>query len=204
MGLIAGRWLLLFVSLAAGLRGVCQVTAVYTVPVSVAELPDGPEMQSAEVIQAASPATGSVHGVVMDRDGAVCEGATVQLMQAGAAPRTITSDNNGQFQFSGVAAGTFQLTVSSRGFGTQTITGVVRPDEDYDAKAVVLDATSTTNVRVTASQVEIAQEQLKIEETQRVLWALRRESNRRRTTSAATVRERRATPSVMGPATRME
>jgi len=122
--------------------------------------------------QAARAATGSVHGTVVDRDGSVYEGATVQLTQAGASARTVTTDNSGHFQFREVQAGVFLLTVSSSGFGTQTVTGVLHAGESYEAKAVVLDVTSTTDVRVTASQVEIAQEQLKEEETQRVLGVI--------------------------------
>jgi hypothetical protein len=49
---------------------------------------------------------------------------------------------------------------------------VLRAGESYEVKAVVLDVTSTTDVRVTASQVEIAQAQLKQEETQRVLGVI--------------------------------
>ena len=149
------------------------------IPSSESVLPDGPEVQAASAPAGQTPAeqvaTGSIHGVVMDKDGSVYEGAKVELVWSGAqaaSARTVTSDSNGQFQFSNVPTGSFQLNISSGGFGTRTVIGVLRPGESFDAKAVVLDVTSTTDVRVTASQVEIAQEQLKQEETQRVLGVI--------------------------------
>jgi hypothetical protein len=147
-------------------------------------LPEAPEPQSVSAQQAAegpgpgSGAPGSVHGVVVDRDGAVYEGAKVALFQtagsdagsSGAAVKEVTSDSNGRFNFADVPPGPFKLTVSSNGFTTQVVTATVRPGESYEAKAIVLTMNGTTSeVQVTASQEEIAQEELKQEETQRVL-----------------------------------
>jgi hypothetical protein len=134
-------------------------------------LPDGPEALAGAQDQAAT-GTGSIHGVVVDKDGAVYEGAKIQLVQGNASARTTTSDSNGQFQFSGVGAGAFQLVISSSGFGAQTVRGVLRAGESLEAKAVVLEVTSTTDVRVNASQADIAQEQVRLEETQRVLGVI--------------------------------
>jgi hypothetical protein len=108
----------------------------------------------------------------MDMDGAVCEGATVALEYAGPSGpqvRTATSDNMGQFNFDDVAPGAFKLTVSSKGFETQFVEGVLRPGENYEAATVVLPVTSVSEVKVTATQVEIATEQVREEEQQRVL-----------------------------------
>jgi hypothetical protein len=96
----------------------------------------------------------------------------VALAQGGtsAAVRTTISDSNGRFHFDGVAPGAFRLTFFSDGFATQTVSGALHAGESYEAKAIVLVFHSTASeVRVTASQVEIAQEQVKEEETQRVL-----------------------------------
>jgi hypothetical protein len=116
---------------------------------------------------------GSIDGVVVDGDGAVCEGAHVTLAQTGpsaATVRTTASDSSGHFNFDGVAPGAFRLIVSSGGFATQTVAVVLHSGENYDAKTIVLLFHSTSSeVRVTATQVEIAQEQVKEEETQRVL-----------------------------------
>ncbi len=115
---------------------------------------------------------GSIHGIVMDRNGSVCEGAHITLTQSGSVPpsvRKTTSDNNGRFDFSGVPAGAFTITISSQGFAPQVITGLLRSGESHEAQPVsLLLATAASEVQVTASQQEIAQEQLKEEEVQRV------------------------------------
>lgn len=119
-----------------------------------------------------SISTGSVRGVVVDRDGAVYEGVQITLTQPAPATTAIpaTSDSNGRFSFMGVPAGLFQLTVAANGFATQKISGLLHPGENYEAPAIVLLVTSaTTDVEVTASSFEIAQAELKAEEQQRIL-----------------------------------
>lgn len=143
-----------------------------------AGLPDAPSAaEAAGVRQATVPAaTASIHGVVVNKDGAVCEGAHVALTQSGsgaAATRQTTTDSNGQFGFGDVTAGPFTLTVSSTGFATQQENGAVRAGESYETTAIVLAMSATTSeVEVTATPVEIATEELKEEETQRVLGVI--------------------------------
>ena len=108
-------------------------------------------------------------------DGEAYEGAQVTLASTSPQPgQTVETDSNGEFLFSAVPAGEFTLTVSSQGFVTQTVRGVVTPGEAYDAKTIVLPMVEATNeVRVSAAgQVEIAEEQIHIEEQQRVLGVL--------------------------------
>ncbi|MGA9672119.1 MAG: carboxypeptidase-like regulatory domain-containing protein, partial [Terracidiphilus sp.] len=88
------------------------------------------------------------------------------------AVRTATSDSNGRFNFPGVIPGPFKLAVSSKGFETQIVEGVLHSGESFEAKAIALTVTSTSEVTVTASQVEIATEQVKEEEQQRVLGVI--------------------------------
>jgi hypothetical protein len=115
----------------------------------------------------------NILGVVTSPDGDVYEGAAVTLTLSGtssAAPRTAITDSLGAFSFFDVPAGAFQLTVASRGFATQTASGVLHPGESYDAGSIVLPmAASTTDVRVTATQADIEVEQVHEEEHQRVL-----------------------------------
>jgi hypothetical protein len=124
--------------------------------------------------QAAQPAPepnppGSIHGVVVDWDGTVCEGAHISLAQAGLDTRSAISDGNGRFDFSDVSAGSFQLTISSSGFATQIIAGMMHTDESYQTPPIrLLIATAASEVRVTATRQEIAQEQFKEEEEQRL------------------------------------
>jgi len=125
-------------------------------------------------------APGNIGGVVVGPEGSVYEGAKIVLAQAGStagvgapATRTAISDSNGRFSFAGVPPGEFQLTISAGGFATRVVTGVLHPGESYEAKATVLPVnTAASEVRVTASREEIADEQLKVEETQRVLGVI--------------------------------
>jgi hypothetical protein len=120
------------------------------------------------------PLPGSIHGAVFNRDGAVYEGVHVELAQQIASittsMRAVASDSNGQFNFTDVPPGSFKLTFSANGFATQVISGLLHAGESYEVPAVVLLAASVTSeVRVTATQQEIALEQFREEEKQRVL-----------------------------------
>jgi hypothetical protein len=118
----------------------------------------------------------SIHGIVANKNGEVYEGARVTLTMTGpnAPPaRAQIADNNGAFYFADVPAGAFTLTISSNGFVTQSIDGVVRAGETYDAQTILLPVKEFTNdVLVTASQEEIAVEQFHEEEQQRVLGVI--------------------------------
>ena len=119
---------------------------------------------------------GSIHGVVTNRDGSVYEGAHVVLVinaAAGPVTRSADSDGDGRFNFSGVAPGPFRLTISSTGFLTQVVSGVLHASESYEAPEIILPLSSaTSDVTVTASTVQIAQEQMVEEEKQRVLGVI--------------------------------
>jgi hypothetical protein len=66
--------------------------------------------------------TVKLSGVVVDTSGAAIAGATVQIRSAmGAVQTTTQSDTYGSFITSGLAAGNYQLVVSSAGFETEEI-----------------------------------------------------------------------------------
>lgn len=118
--------------------------------------------------------TASLHGVVTSTDGAVYEGARVRIETSGnGSPQTATTltDGSGAFSFANLTPGTFTLTVSSQGFATQSTSGVLHAGEEFDARTIALPmGAATNNVTVSAeTRVEIAQEQLNLEEKQRVL-----------------------------------
>ncbi len=121
-------------------------------------------------------ATGSIHGVVVNREGTVYEGARVSLTETRAIPvpvRATVSDSDGRFNFDGVDAGEFKLTVSASGFATQVVLGTLHAGESCEAKAIVLAMSAmTSEVEVLAAQEEIAEEQLHVEETQRVFGVI--------------------------------
>jgi hypothetical protein len=121
--------------------------------------------------------SGSVYGVVTSDDGTVYEGVHVVLEVQGDVdppPMTEETNANGGFNFSGVPAGPFKLTVSSSGFATQQVSGVLPAGGVFDARTIVLPmAGAASVVEVSAgSQVEIAQEQLNLEEQQRVMGVI--------------------------------
>jgi hypothetical protein len=114
---------------------------------------------------------GNIIGTVTDPKGTPLSGAKVSLAREGKSlgPDVMTGDN-GQFTFANVMPGPFQVTISGEGFATQTASGVLRSKENYLVPDVALAvATAVTEVRVELSPVELAQEQMKDEEKQRVL-----------------------------------
>ena len=119
---------------------------------------------------------GSIHGVVEDREGTVCEGAHISLALRGSATsvvRTAISDSEGRYVFGDIPAGPFQLTFYSSGFASQTISGVLHSGESLEEPPILLlVTTAASEVQVTASRVEVAEEQVREEEQQRVLGAI--------------------------------
>ena len=116
----------------------------------------------------------SIHGVVIDRTGAVCEGARVALTQSGSSSqsRSAITDEQGRYVFADVPAGPFTVTVSGEGFTPQIISGQLGSGESLELKPVVLLVTTATQVQVTANLHEIGQAQLALQEEQRVLGVL--------------------------------
>lgn len=121
--------------------------------------------------QEPSQAAGTVRGSLIDGTGAPVAGARVRLSSEDPSHAQDTeSDDNGQFSFSGVTAGPFQLTVTSEGFGKQTYSGTLGTGETRVVPpiAMVLE-TEKTEVLVSMSPIEVAQAEMKDEEKQRVL-----------------------------------
>jgi hypothetical protein len=110
---------------------------------------------------------------VVDHEGTVCEGAHVSLTQAGPtapAVKLAITGSDGRFIFGNVPAGAFIITVFSEGFATQIVTGSLHQGENYEAPPVrLLVTTAQSEVRVSASREEVAQELFHEEEEQRVL-----------------------------------
>jgi Carboxypeptidase regulatory-like domain len=114
---------------------------------------------------------GTVIGTILDQSGAVSVGTVIRLTpEDKSAYREVISGDNGQFSFSNVPVGHFQLSVSSVGFGNELYSGDLAPGQTVIAPPIVLSvATVVTQVKVTVNPVEVATEELKEEEHQRVL-----------------------------------
>jgi hypothetical protein len=123
---------------------------------------------------APSPAPGSISGTVVDQSGAVLTGARVTLTGEAQSPnKEVLSGDNGQFSFANVAPGAFQLTITSAGFATQTSSGILGPGEVHLVPQIALAvAANVTDVQVALSRTEVAQEQVKDEEKQRVFGVI--------------------------------
>ena len=110
----------------------------------------------------------------MDQSGAVVAGAHVKVSSAlQSADSEAITGGNGQFFIANIAPGAFQLSISASGFAPQTLSGSLLAKEIDVVPTIVLGvALSTTAVQVKLTQSEVAQEQMKIEEKQRVLGVI--------------------------------
>lgn len=114
---------------------------------------------------------GSISGTIVDKTGAVVVGARVTLTHTDRSPaQQVLSGAYGEYSFVNVVPGTFRITITAEGFTTQTYSGTLHSGEVYLAPASALaPANVTTEVRVTVPPSEVAQEQVKAQEKQRVL-----------------------------------
>jgi hypothetical protein len=123
---------------------------------------------------------GSIRGTVVDQSGAVVAGARVKLTRTGEDPlnedplnQEVLSGGDGQFSFANIAPGSFQLTITSAGFATQTFSGTLHAGEIFVVPQSALGvAANVTDVEVGLSQTDVAEEEIKIEEKQRVFGVL--------------------------------
>jgi Carboxypeptidase regulatory-like domain len=119
-------------------------------------------------------ASGSIRGMVVDPNGNFIFAALIQLTREGQSEKQeVTSDKEGHFVFTGVAAGPFKLTVIAEGFAIQEVPGTLNAGETLELPEISLHiAAATTEVRVSVTNYELAEEQVKIEETQRVFGVI--------------------------------
>jgi hypothetical protein len=124
-------------------------------------------------ISAPEPQAGTIIGTVIDVNGGVVPGATVLLQDSSPDddPHAVANDS-GFFQFEHVKPGVpYHLTVSASGFADWTSSEVIlRPGQYFELSGIRLRiAAAVTTVRAVISNEEIATEQVKAEEEQRVL-----------------------------------
>ena len=127
-------------------------------------LPDVPKAQ-----------TGIIVGTVTDINDDTVAGATVVLEgPVQTDPRTVMTNGNGFFEFKDVEPGTtYHVTASAQGFANWTSPAVILKPGQYEiltgSKLHVAEALTTITVAApVASPQEIAAEQVKVEEQQRI------------------------------------
>ena len=114
--------------------------------------------------------TAIITGTVTDTNGDTLAGATVVLRDAAHKTlHTLLSEDNGSFQFRQLPAGTYSVAITAQEF-----TNWNSPDFTLNASQYFIltgsqlrIATATTSVNVSDSSVEVATEQVQVEETQR-------------------------------------
>ena len=125
---------------------------------------------SAQDSGAAVP-VGQITGTVMDANGDTLSGATVLLQGAGLAqPVKLVSDDNGFFDFKQLPAGTYHIAITAPDFADWTSNDLSLTPGQYmiltDCKLRVSQVATTVNVAYRPE--EVAYEEVKTEEKQRV------------------------------------
>jgi hypothetical protein len=118
-----------------------------------------------------SQTIGSIDGTVLDTTGAPVSGAEVKLTRLTTTPVLETpTAQDGHFSFTDVAPGPFELSIALAGFKSKTVSGNLPAKEGYRAPVIKLDlAPVVTDVSVRLTTEEIAEEQIKVQEQQRLL-----------------------------------
>jgi len=133
-----------------------------------------PVTTSAAVAQQSSapdPQTGTIFGTVTDVNGDAVPAANVVL--EGASPsdrRTVTTNENGFFQLENLNPGArFHIAVSANGFADWTSREIIlQPDQVLDLTDVNLQIAAVVTTVYAVSSEQLAMEQVRAEETQRV------------------------------------
>jgi hypothetical protein len=117
---------------------------------------------------------GSIGGIVVDRTGAFIVGARVNITrEVPSLSQEVLSGDDGQFSLANVPPGPFQLTITAPGFRTQTFNGTLRSGEIYTVPQTTLSiATAVTEVRVVPKRIDVAEDEIKEAEKQRVLGVI--------------------------------
>src|SRR5580692_1714128 len=141
---------------------------------AMAFLPGFASAQSAED-KGSTPESASIQGIVKDTSGSTVAGAIVTLEPAASTDqRTAITDQTGAFRFSPVEPGNYKITIAASGFAVWTVPNVAITSSDNQPQLspVLQVAATTSSVDVTLPPHELATQQLKTEEKQRLLGVL--------------------------------
>ena len=115
---------------------------------------------------------GSIHGTVEDSNGNAIAGARVSLaLDLAKAQDTMLTDTTGYFNFPGLKPGGYRVKITSQGFADWTATEIdLPPGKNYELPPIMLRIASTNaDVEVVATPHEVAEEQMREEEKQRLI-----------------------------------
>ena len=134
-----------------------------------------PGLASAQTAEAQGSTPGAIQGTVKDGSGSAVTGAIVTLEAAASTgQRTAITDQAGSFSFPAVEPGNYKITIAAPGVAIWTMPNVaVAPGDHPPLLSSVLQlAVASSSVNVTLPPHELAAEQLKTEEKQRLLGVL--------------------------------
>jgi len=117
---------------------------------------------------------GRISGKVVDQTGANITGATITLTRDGqSSPQQAISDEEGKFYFFNVPPGPFHLGISSPGLAPQEFSATLHAGDTLVTPLFMLVvATQVTEVTVALTPEQIATEQIKEQEKQRVFGVI--------------------------------
>ena len=141
---------------------------------STENLPDAPSAghQASAQQGANADAQASLSGTVADVNGSVVPNARVELTRSDGSQKKVTmSDATGRFSFTGLAQGTFRLSVVAAGLQTLHLDTIVLSGGEHRelATTALPVATVATEVQVSATPEQVAAAQVQLAEKQRVL-----------------------------------
>ena len=109
-----------------------------------------------ESAPAFAQSSAQIAGVVADSSGAVIPGASVSLRNTGTNnQRTVQSTNNGEYVFTNLEPGSYQISATSAGFERYEATVVVNVGGRYTVNAKLPTGNSTTTVEVNAGDTAV-------------------------------------------------
>jgi hypothetical protein len=141
-------------------------------------LPNAPDRSPLGLIAASVPGiegSATISGNILDANGGFLPNASVVLTSADNAPeRTSISDSQGQFSFGELPRGNFKLTITSPGMEPFVLADILLGAGEKRGlpQIIMAIAGTTTEVRIVITPAELAQEQVKALEHQRVLGVL--------------------------------
>jgi len=120
---------------------------------------------------AATIKTASILGTVVDVNDDLVPDATVALQWPTGAPRTVVTKDDGAFAFHDVTPGiAYQITATAEGFAEWSSSVTVEPGQDKTLTDIKLRIAAVQRaLTVGYSSKEVAAQQLKVEEQQRIL-----------------------------------
>jgi hypothetical protein len=156
----------------SGLSGSVYGQQTFLPSTTESELPDAPGRESSGPQQPEQQFPGSISGLVLDIREAIVPNARVALENAtGEEQRVVTSDDAGAFTFTNLPAGTYKVKITAQGLETFVSSSIVLHEaEKHTLPRIALPiAANASEVTVTVTEDQLAEEQIQAEIKQRTL-----------------------------------